>query len=226
VGTGTIRYNLDPFGARTEAQLWTALGQVSLQSFVLGLPGGLDAHVAEYGENYSSGQRQLICIARALLRQSKIIVLDEATAAVDNETDALIQTTLRTCFADCTVLTIAHRLNTIMDSTRVMVLDAGYLVEFDTPHNLLQKPGTSTEHRARWRRYPPRLHHVDVLTFPPMSCASVWVCVCWRCSARRRHLCKHGRHGRWGQEEIGGRGIRSGDGRDRSGCFATHIVGR
>jgi len=139
--SGTIRQNLDPFGSRSEAQLWTALGQVSLQAFVLSLPGGLDAHVAEYGENLSSGQRQLVCIARALLRQTKVIVLDEATAAVDNETDALIQTTLRTCFADCTVLTIAHRLNTIMDSDKVMVLDYGHLAEFDTPHNLLQKPG-------------------------------------------------------------------------------------
>lgn len=103
-----------------------------------GLPSGLNHEVNEGGENLSVGQRQLICLGRALLRKTKVLVLDEATAAVDLETDDLIQRTIRTEFNECTVLTIAHRLNTIMDSDRVIVLDKGRVVEFDTPNNLLQ----------------------------------------------------------------------------------------
>lgn len=95
--------------------------------------------MSEGGENLSVGQRQLICLARALLRKSKVLVLDEATAAVDLETDDLIQRTIKTEFKDCTVLTIAHRLNTILDSDRVVVLDKGKIVEFDTPENLLSQ---------------------------------------------------------------------------------------
>eukprot|EP01035_Chromulina_nebulosa_P016703 gene16703-biopygen14220 len=95
--------------------------------------------VVEAGENFSVGQRQLMCIGRALLRQPKILVLDEATASIDNETDDLIQRMVRTVFQGCTVLTIAHRLNTIIDCDKIMVLDAGNLAEFDSPHLLLQK---------------------------------------------------------------------------------------
>lgn len=97
----------------------------------------MNHEVAEGGENLSVGQRQLICLSRALLRKTKVLILDEATAAVDLETDDLIQKTIRTEFKDCTVLTIAHRLNTIMDSDRVIVLDKGRIVEFDSPPNLL-----------------------------------------------------------------------------------------
>ncbi len=104
------------------------------------VPNGLDHDVSEGGGNFSVGQRQLICLARAMLRKTKILILDEATAAVDLETDQLIQATLREEFADCTVLTIAHRLNTILDSNRIAVLSDGQLVEMDEPTKLLDDP--------------------------------------------------------------------------------------
>ena len=113
-----------------------------LKSFVASLELGLEYPVAEGGENLSVGQRQLICLARALLRRTNVLVLDEATAAVDLETDSLIQSTIRAQFTHCTVLTIAHRLNTILDSDRVMVLDAGNVAEFDSPKNLLANDRT------------------------------------------------------------------------------------
>ena len=100
--------------------------------------GGLDAVLGEAGSNLSSGQRQLLCMARALLRHARILVLDEATSNVDTASDALIQETVREAFADCTVLTIAHRLHSILDSDRVLVLEDGRVKEFDTPGNLLQ----------------------------------------------------------------------------------------
>ncbi|EDV19525.1 uncharacterized protein TRIADDRAFT_51152 [Trichoplax adhaerens] len=137
---GTIRMNLDPFDIFTDEEVWYALECAHLKGFVVGLDKKLDNEVAEGGENLSAGQRQLICLARALLRKTKVLILDEATAAVDMETDDLIQATIRTQFANCTVLTIAHRLNTIMDSTRVLVLDAGRIIEFDTPSVLMSDP--------------------------------------------------------------------------------------
>uniref|UniRef100_A0A8D2NVG1 Canalicular multispecific organic anion transporter 1 n=1 Tax=Zosterops lateralis melanops TaxID=1220523 RepID=A0A8D2NVG1_ZOSLA len=139
--TGTLRMNLDPFDQYSDEEVWKALELAHLKPYVQGLPEGLLHFVSEGGENLSVGQRQLVCLARALLRKSKILVLDEATAAVDLETDNLIQTTIRSEFADCTVLTIAHRLHTIMDSNRVMVLHAGQIVEFDSPEELLTKEG-------------------------------------------------------------------------------------
>uniref|UniRef100_A0A8U7N0C2 ATP binding cassette subfamily C member 2 n=1 Tax=Corvus moneduloides TaxID=1196302 RepID=A0A8U7N0C2_CORMO len=139
--TGTLRMNLDPFDQYSDEEVWKALELAHLKTYVQGLPEGLLHLVSEGGENLSVGQRQLVCLARALLRKAKILILDEATAAVDLETDHLIQTTIRREFADCTVLTIAHRLHTIMDSNRVMVLQAGQIVEFDSPEALLMKQG-------------------------------------------------------------------------------------
>ncbi|CAG9814462.1 unnamed protein product [Phaedon cochleariae] len=134
--SATMRYNLDPFEEFEDQQLWNALEQVELKEAV----SSLDFIVTEGGNNFSLGQRQLICLARAILRDNKIMVLDEATANVDQRTDAFIQETIRNNFKHCTVLTIAHRLNTIMDSDKVLVMHFGSMVEFDHPHKLLQLP--------------------------------------------------------------------------------------
>jgi len=139
VFSNTVRYNLDPFGASSDKELWDVLKKVQMSEVIAALPEGLDYHVAEGGENFSQGQRQLLCIARSVLRKPKILVMDEATASIDNATDANIQTMIRENFGDATVLTIAHRLNTIMDSDRVLVLDDGRIAEFNTPEALLQK---------------------------------------------------------------------------------------
>ncbi|KAJ8979913.1 hypothetical protein NQ317_005349, partial [Molorchus minor] len=137
--SGTLRDNLDPFNEFDDEKLWKTLEEVELKNIVK----NLDSEVSDCGGHFSLGQRQLLCLARALLRENKILVLDEATANVDHRqvtTDAFIQETIRRKFKDRTVLTIAHRLNTIMDSDKVLVMDAGSVVEFDHPHNLLQLP--------------------------------------------------------------------------------------
>uniref|UniRef100_A0A914PSQ0 ABC transporter domain-containing protein n=1 Tax=Panagrolaimus davidi TaxID=227884 RepID=A0A914PSQ0_9BILA len=113
-----------------------------MDSFVATLTDLLNYKVSEGGENLSVGQRQLICLARALLRKSKLLVLDEAAASVDMETDQLIQKTIKQQFADCTVLTIAHRLHTVIDSDKVMVLEAGRISEFNEPQTLLHNPNS------------------------------------------------------------------------------------
>ncbi|ERL88450.1 hypothetical protein D910_05836 [Dendroctonus ponderosae] len=138
--SGSLRMNLDPFDKHSDDEVWKSLELAHLKTFVQGLSSGLNHEISEGGDNLSVGQRQLVCLARALLRKTKVLILDEATAAVDLETDDLIQRTIRTEFKDCTVLTIAHRLNTIMDSDRVIVLDKGKVVEFDSPANLLKRP--------------------------------------------------------------------------------------
>ncbi|OBA19157.1 hypothetical protein METBIDRAFT_33368 [Metschnikowia bicuspidata var. bicuspidata NRRL YB-4993] len=155
---GTVRENLDPFGLYSDETLWKALEMAHLKEHVESMKTtlkkddkktdengkeleqqvGLDARVVEGGSNLSSGQKQLLCLARALLKESKVLVLDEATAAVDVQTDKIIQETIRSEFKDKTILTIAHRLDTIMDSDRVLVLERGMVKEFDTPQNLLE----------------------------------------------------------------------------------------
>ncbi|KAL8468610.1 hypothetical protein ACS0TY_031707 [Phlomoides rotata] len=137
--SGSVRFNLDPFNEHNDADLWEALERAHLKDVIRRNPLGLDAEVSEAGENFSVGQRQLLSLSRALLRRSKILVLDEATAAVDVRTDALIQKTIREEFRSCTMLIIAHRLNTIIDCDGVLLLDAGQVVEFDTPETLLQR---------------------------------------------------------------------------------------
>ncbi|XP_036105448.1 multidrug resistance-associated protein 4 isoform X1 [Molossus molossus] len=136
--TGTMRKNLDPFNEHTDEELWNALTEVQLKEAIEDLPGKMDTELAESGSNFSVGQRQLVCLARALLRKNRILIIDEATANVDLRTDELIQKKIREKFAQCTVLTIAHRLNTIIDSDKIMVLDSGRLKEYDEPYVLLQ----------------------------------------------------------------------------------------
>eukprot|EP00668_Euglena_longa_P012525 GGOE01014980.1.p1 GENE.GGOE01014980.1~~GGOE01014980.1.p1 ORF type:complete len:1597 (+),score=451.51 GGOE01014980.1:182-4792(+) len=132
---GTVRYNLDPADEYGDGKLWEALQVAQLKSMV----GSLEQEVAENGENFSMGQRQLFCLARAFLKGSRILCLDEATASVDYETDKVIQGLLRTAFGACTIITIAHRLTTILDYDKVLVLGDGKVLEFDSPTLLLQR---------------------------------------------------------------------------------------
>jgi len=135
--SASVRFNLDPLGLHSDEELWQVLKCVDMKEAISSFPSQLSEEVSEGGENLSVGQRQLICIARVLLRKPKLLVLDEATASIDNETDRVIQCMIRDQFVGSTVITIAHRLHTIIDSDKVMVLDQGRLVEMDSPEKLL-----------------------------------------------------------------------------------------
>ncbi|XP_074454081.1 multidrug resistance-associated protein 1 isoform X2 [Larus michahellis] len=139
--SGSLRMNLDPLNRYTDADIWTALELTQLKNFVADLPDQLESKCTDQGENLSTGQKQLVCLARALLWKAKILILDEATAAVDLETDLQIQSALKTHFRDSTVLTIAHRINNLMDCDRILVLENGQIAEFDTLENLIAQKG-------------------------------------------------------------------------------------
>ncbi|XP_070655987.1 ATP-binding cassette sub-family C member 4-like isoform X1 [Bos indicus] len=136
--TGTMRENLDPFNEHTDNELWNALEEVQLKESIKGLPAKMNTELAESGLNLSVGQKQLVCLARALLRKNQILIVDKATSNVDPRTDEFIQKRICERFAQCTVLTIAHRLSTVIDCERIMVLDSGTRKESNRPYNLLQ----------------------------------------------------------------------------------------
>ncbi|KAI8853708.1 P-loop containing nucleoside triphosphate hydrolase protein [Chytridium lagenaria] len=139
--SGTIRSNLDPFNEFIDADIWDSLSRSGMKEAVSAMEGGLEAPVHAGGENLSVGQRQLLCLARAMVRKPKLVVLDECTANVDLETDHQIQQSLRENLKDATILTIAHRLNTVIDYDRILVLDQGEIAEFDSPAALLARDG-------------------------------------------------------------------------------------
>ena len=141
----SLRDNIDPLGQSSQEELWRVVRESNLEEKVRADTKGLDMLVEAEGENFSVGEKQLICLARALVRRPKILLLDEATASLDLRTDHLIQTTIMTAFNSCTVLTIAHRLNTVMEYDKIMVLDQGQLLECDTPDNLLASGGVFAE---------------------------------------------------------------------------------
>nr|XP_043637374.1 ABC transporter C family member 14-like [Erigeron canadensis]XP_043637375.1 ABC transporter C family member 14-like [Erigeron canadensis] len=137
---GTVRSNIDPIGQHTDEEIWRSLERCQLNDVVSAKPGKLDSTVVDNGDNWSVGQRQLLCLGRVLLKHSRLLFMDEATASVDSQTDAIIQKIIREDFAYCTIVSIAHRIPTVMDCDRVLVIDAGYAKEFDKPSRLIEKP--------------------------------------------------------------------------------------
>ncbi|KAI3839548.1 hypothetical protein MKX03_028568 [Papaver bracteatum] len=139
---GTVRYNLDPLEQHTDQEIWEVLGKCQLRETVQEKEHGLGSSVQQDGVNWSMGQRQLFCLGRALLRRSQILVLDEATASIDNATDSILQKIIRTEFASCTVITVAHRIPTVMDNTMVLALSDGKIIEYDEPLKLMKDDGS------------------------------------------------------------------------------------
>ncbi len=142
---GTIRHNLDPIGKQSDEELWEVLKEVNLLNKIKSIKGGLDYVIAFKQATFSVGQKQLLCLARAILRKAKIVVLDEATANVDFDTDQFLQQKIKEKFKDCTILTVAHRLSTIIDYDKILVLDKGKIVEFDHPFKLLVKEDSDSQ---------------------------------------------------------------------------------
>jgi ABC-type multidrug transport system fused ATPase/permease subunit len=146
----TVRFNLDPLNLHTDEEIWDVLDCVCMKESILSLPNGLHEQVPEGGDSFSVGQKQLICIARLLLRKPKILIMDESTSSIDNETDGIIQKMIRSKFCDCTTLTIAHRLHTVIDSDRILVMDSGYAQQFAPPAELKENEGIFS---TLWRRH-------------------------------------------------------------------------
>ncbi|XP_074307059.1 ABC transporter C family member 4-like [Silene latifolia] len=137
---GTVRSNIDPTGLYSEEQIWKSLERCQLKDVVSSKPGKLDSPVLDNGENWSVGQRQLLCLGRVMLKKSRLLFMDEATASVDSQTDGVIQKIIREDFSACTIISIAHRIPTVMDCDRVLVVDAGKAKEYDSPVRLLERP--------------------------------------------------------------------------------------
>ncbi|XP_052623209.1 ABC transporter C family member 14 [Lactuca sativa] len=137
---GTVRSNIDPIGQHSDEEIWRSLERCQLNDVVAAKPGKLDSAVVDNGDNWSVGQRQLLCLGRVLLKHSRLLFMDEATASVDSQTDAVIQKVIREDFSDCTIVSIAHRIPTVMDCDQVLVIDAGYAKEFDKPLRLIERP--------------------------------------------------------------------------------------
>ncbi|VDP67997.1 unnamed protein product [Echinostoma caproni] len=154
--SGTIRSNLDPDERLSEEAIWSVLASVQLNKVISTLPGGLQAHICEGGTNLSTGQRQLLALARAILGGNRILVVDEATANVDPGTDYVIQKTLRDQFASCTVLTVAHRLHTVIDNELLVVMEGGRIVEVGPPHELLNPELSRLDREQLENDLPPR----------------------------------------------------------------------
>lgn len=133
---GTIRFNLDPLEAKADEELWRALDLVGLRKGIAAKATGLDGRLGEAGKDWSVGECQLLCLARTMLRECAIVILDESTSSVDDETDRKMQSAIRLAFSRATLITIAHRLDTIMDGDRVVVLERGAVVEEGSPHAL------------------------------------------------------------------------------------------
>ncbi|XP_073153667.1 ABC transporter C family member 4-like isoform X2 [Henckelia pumila] len=137
---GTVRRNIDPTGLYSDDEIWKSLERCQLKDVVAEKPGKLDSVVVDNGENWSVGQRQLLCLGRVMLKRSRLLFMDEATASVDSYTDGVIQKIIREDFKSCTIISIAHRIPTVMDCDRVLVIDAGRAKEFDRPSHLLERP--------------------------------------------------------------------------------------